>query len=123
MSPFISFTVPALLLAVALHAQARPVVCHVDYGGETRRIAARPVASPYAVPAVEIGSYFLFRLVVEADGTAKTYVHANRDDLGPVPLHQATFPPRRPRTGPHGFSGLHFVYEPVRDGELKFWCE
>jgi hypothetical protein len=114
----------ALLLGGAIPAcMAASVACHVDYGGETRRIEARPTALPYAVPTIQIGSYFLFRLVFEQETAIKTYVYADKDDIGPVPLHQASFPwpvTNQPR---HGFSGLHHVYEPVRDGELKFWCE
>jgi hypothetical protein len=111
----------ALLLASAA-AQAQVAVCHVDYGGETRRVEARPTSEPYQVPTVEMGSYFLFRLVFERGVAIKTYVYADRDS-GPVPLHQATFDWPPLNTGAHGFSGLHHVYEPVRDGELRYWCE
>lgn len=109
----------ALFLATAV--QAETVACHVSYGGETRIITAQPVAVPYREPVVAIGSYFLFRLVFEAGTAIKTYVYADREE-GPVLLHQATYayPPRQHVTD--GFSGRHFVYEPVRDGELEFWC-
>jgi hypothetical protein len=111
----------ALLLACGC-VQAQTAICHVDYGGETRRIEARPTRTPYDVPTVQVGSYFLFRLVVEKDTAIKTYVYADRD-TGPTPLHQATFPWPTVNIGAYGFSGLHFVYEPVRDGELRYWCE
>ncbi len=114
--------VTALLLASSV-ARAEMVVCHVDYGGETRRIEARPTSTPLAVPTVQIGSYFLFRVVFEARTAIKTYIYADQED-GPLPLHQAVFPYPVPKTrGRPGFSGLHFVYEPIRDGELEFWCE
>jgi hypothetical protein len=104
-------------------ARAEMVVCHIDYGGETRRIEAHPTTTPLTVPTVQIGSYFLFRLVYEKGAAIKTTVYADQDD-GPLPLHQAVFPhPVRKTRGKPGFSGLHFVYEPIRDGELEFWCE
>ena len=113
----------ALLTVFSGNAQAERVVCHVDYGGATQRIEAQPTPRPLDVPTVPVGSYFLFRLVFEARTAIKTYVYADRDD-GPLPLHQAIFPyPPPPARGRTGFSGRHFVYEPIRDGELEFWCE
>lgn len=112
---------PVLLLASA-PGRAETVTCHITYGGETRIFQAAPTSSPYTVPVVEIGSYFLFKLVFEARTAIKTYVYADREG-GPVPLHQATFTWPPLNSGAHGFSGLHFVYEPVRDGELEYWCE
>ena len=119
----------AALLAVfaALPAAAEQVLCHYTYGGETKTLAASPVASPYAVKAIDIGSFFHFRVVFQqqpADlASIKVYTYADRDD-GPLLIHQATFPYPPPHRGAHyGFSGLHSVHEPVRDGELQYWCE
>lgn len=103
-------------------AQADTAVCHVTYGGETRLIAAAPTHTPLAVPTTQIGSYFLFRLVFEARTAIKIYVYGDRDDT-PFPLHQAIHPWPPATAIRHGFTGLHFVYEPVRDGELEYWCE
>jgi hypothetical protein len=105
-------------------AMAAPRVrCHVDYGGEVRRIEARPVASPLAVAPVEVGSYFRFRLVLlQASGLpdeVRVETFSDRDD-GPVLIHQGRYPVPR-RAG--GFTGHQTVYEPVRDGELQYWCE
>lgn len=106
---------------------AEQVVCSYTYGGETRQLVTPPVSSPYQVPSVEVGSYFHFRVVFQnrpADlASIKVYTYADRDE-GPVLIHQATYPyppqlPARPR---HGFTGLHHVYEPTRDGELEYWC-
>lgn len=111
----------------ALPAVAAPqVVCRYSYGGETRELAAPPVASPYGVAAIAVGSYFRFRVVFQerpADlATIKIYTYADRDD-GPVPIHQATYAYPPPDAGDgYGFSGRQFVYEPVRDGELEYWC-
>jgi hypothetical protein len=121
-----------VLMAWAELAAARPapqVLCHVTYGGETQVLRADPVASPYEVAPVAIGSYFLFRIVVQTrpagSAAVKLYTYADREG-GPVPIHQqeVAWPPPRPRPGaPGGFTGLQWVYEPVRDGELQYWCE
>ena len=123
----------ALLPGAALHAApAGAVACHYTYGGETRTLLARPTASPYAVKGVEVGSYFRFRVVLQdapADlASLKVYTYADFDE-GPVLIHQASYPYPYPSPSPggagapYGFSGLHFVYEPARDGELQYWCE
>jgi len=126
-----AFAAAALLPGAALHAApAGAVACHYTYGGETRTLLARPTASPYAVKGVEVGSYFRFRVVLQdapADlASLKVYTYAERDE-GPVLIHQASYPHPFSSPGaagaPYGFSGLHFVYEPARDGELQYWCE
>lgn len=110
-------------LAVTAAVAGPQVRCHVDYGGETRAIEARPVASPLAVAPVEVGSYFRFRLVVlRAAGLpdeVRIETFSDRDD-GPVLIHQARHDlPRRAGV----FTGRQTVYEPVRDGELQYRCE
>lgn len=114
---------PLLALLCCAAAQAESAVCHVTYGGETRRIVAAPTHSPLTVPTVAVGSYFLFRLVFEPESAIKVYVYADRDAEAPLPLHQAVYARPSATSGRHGFSGLHFVYEPLRDGELEYWCE
>lgn len=115
-----------LILVVPAHAET--VSCHVTYGGETRLLDARPVTSSYAVPVQAIGSYFLFRIVFQKEphdlAAVKLYVLAARDS-GPVPIHQATYPypPPLAEHSPYGFTGLNHVYEPLRDGELQYWCD
>ncbi len=103
-------------------AMGQTALCEVDYGGETHRFAATPTTAPYQVPTQAVGSYFLFRLVFEADTAVKVYVFADREKHNPLPLHQAVYPLPLDNKGPYGFSGLHFVYEPLRDGELAYWC-
>lgn len=127
-SPSPSLLLLLLLQLPAAAALAESVSCHVSYGGETRRLQALPVASPYTVAAQEIGSYFLFRIVFQtapADlATIKVYVLAAKDG-GPAPIHQATYayPPPVVKQLRWGFTGLNQVYEPVRDGELEYWCD
>lgn len=116
-----------LLANAFTSAHAEQVVCHYTYGGETKRLVADPVSSPYGVRGIQVGSYFRFRVVfrdMPADIAAiKIYTYADRDE-GPVLIHQAVFPypPSGNRSVPFGFSGLQVVYEPVRDGELQYWC-
>ena len=102
-------------------------MCHYTYGGETKILAAQPVKSPYAVTGIKVGSFFQFRVVFQnqpADSASiKVYTYVDRDQ-GPTLIHQATFPypPGGIAAAQYGFSGLHFVYEPVRDSELQYWC-
>lgn len=118
--------VAALLLSPLLHAEA--VICHYTYGGETKQLIAPPVSSPYGVKGIPVGSFFRFRVVFQktpADlASIKVYTYAERA-AGAVLIHQATYsyPPAASSAAPYGFSGLHAVYEPMRDGELQYWCE
>jgi hypothetical protein len=119
----------ATFLATLPVVHAAPqVLCHYTYGGETRTLTASPVASPYAVKAIDIGSFFHMRVVFQdkpaALASIKTYVYGDRDD-SPVLIHQATFayPVSRRGDSRYGFSGLQSVYEPMRDGELQYWCQ
>ncbi|WP_417067724.1 hypothetical protein [Niveibacterium terrae] len=118
---FTAFFLLALTLALPASA-AEQILCHVEYGGETRELRAAPVSSPYAVAPTAIGSYFLFRVVFERSGSVKLYTYADREQ-GPVPIHVAEYQRQDLRPGRYGFTGVQTVYEPLRDGELKYWCE
>ncbi|PHV09876.1 hypothetical protein CSQ89_19280 [Chitinimonas sp. BJB300] len=114
------------LAAFNSHA-TESVGCHVSYGGETLRLQAGPATLPYQVGVTAIGSYFLFRIVFETEPQAlaaiKLYIYADRNE-GATPIQQATYPyPLSNQQGHYGFTGLQTVYEPVRDGELQYWCE
>ena len=119
---------PAAAIAAMLScsAHAETVACHVTYGGETRIISAAATTQPLGVAPVAIGSYFMFRIVFRQEpadlATIKLTTYADRDDA-PTIIHQVThtYPPAPAAV--HGFTGLNFVYEPVRDGELQYWCE
>lgn len=119
------FVLGLAMIAGSAAAAARQLVCEVTYGGETRTLRAAPVTSPYGVAPTPIGSYFLFRPVFERPprGTAslKLYTYADLES-GPVPIHVAEFAWPVRWQGRHGFTGLQRVYEPVRDGELEYWC-
>lgn len=119
-----------LLLLLPCAAGAQEVACHYEYGGETRVLVAKPVASPYTVPAVEVGSHLKFRVVFQKAprdlASIKIYAYAAEDD-GATLVHQATYPYPMPKTvGPksrYGFTGLHSAFEPSLGAELQYWCE
>ena len=119
-----------MLAPTVSHAQTRVppqvVACHYTYGGQTKLLEARPQASPYAVPRIQVGSYFLLRAVWQTEpassASVSIYTYADASD-GPVIIHQASYPLPLPKNGPFGFTGLQRVYEPMRDGELIYWCE
>ena len=115
-----------LFLPPMVHAET--VSCHYSYGGETKIHEAHATTNPYDIGSIQIGSYFQFRVVFEEKPSSiaaiKVYTYADRDD-GPVLIHQATYPypPHAAFGSQYGFSGYQTVYEPVRDGELQYWCE
>jgi hypothetical protein len=112
-----------LLTDVAMAAKIS-VNCHVTYGGETHTHVVQATSDPYAGAPVAIGSYFLLRVIQEhgALPAVKIYTYANLDE-GPVPIHVAQYPmPVNANLREPGFTGLQTVYEPVRDGELQYWC-
>ena len=121
-------TLSLLLLSGA--ACADEVACHYNYGGEPKVLVAKPVASPYTVPAIEVGSHLKFRVVFQKAprdlASIKIYAYAADDD-GATLVHQATYPYPLPRTvgakSPYGFTGLLAAYEPVLGAELQYWCE
>lgn len=117
----------AAFALVTTPALAEQVNCHVTYGGETQTLSAKATADPYAIAPVAIGSYFQFRIVFQRPPSPlpaiKLYTLADRDGSS-VPIHIAEFayPPKAAHFG-QGFSGRQTVYEPMRDGELQYWCE
>lgn len=119
---------PLLLAPLAAHAETRlpTVACHVSYGGETQMLRAAPTHQPYAVAPVAIGSYFQFRVVFEHPSLPrpgiKIYTYAEQEN-DRVPIHVAHFPYPPTQGARFGFTGEQFVYEPMRDGELSYWCE
>ena len=117
----------ACLTTAAFAAGAPQVVCHTIYGGEERAWATPATTAPYEVKPVQVGSYFLFKVVFQTQprdlASVKIYVYADEDPAF-KPIHHVTYryPLRNARSG-WGFTGLQRVYEPHRDGELEYWCE
>jgi len=111
-------------------ALAQDVRCQMTYGGVTKAFVIPPVSTPYDAPVQAEGSYFAFRVVNQTRpldlASVKVYVYASLDS-GPRLIQQGTWlASESPQSGtqrPHGFTGLQTVYEPVRDGELQYWCE
>lgn len=120
---------PLLAILAAAPARAEPrVTCHCTYGGETVDVAVAPTEDPYRVADVPVGRRFLFRAVwvqaPAAEAALTLSVHRATKD-GPVPLAEVKFRPPWPVAAPdapHGFTGLHRVYEPTLGAELAFWC-
>ena len=119
----------ALLLLLPCAAGAQEVACHYEYGGEPKVLVAKPVASPYTVPAIEVGSHLKFRVVFQKQprdlASIKIYAYAAEDD-GATLVHQATYPYPLPKIvgkSRYGFTGLHSAFEPSLGAELQYWCE
>ena len=103
------------------------MLCHYTYGGEEKTMQATPTRAPYTLEPVAVGSYFQLKVVLQtqpADSAGvKIYVYADREPV-PVPIQQMNFPyPPRAQAKGYGFTGKHWVYEPIRDGEMQYWCE
>jgi hypothetical protein len=111
----------ACLGLAALPAQALNVQCHVNYGGEDRVLQSPPTATPLAAPSVEVGSYFLLRLVNTLTATHqpafKVYVYAAHDS-GPATIQATSHSPRAgaPR---QRFRRLHRRAARVRTGARR----
>lgn len=121
----------AFLLFLPCAAWADEVACHYEYGGEPQVLVAKPVASPYTVPTVEVGSHLKFRVVFQTEprdlASIKVYAYAAEKDGGATLVHQATWPYPLPKTTGakprYGFTGLHSAFEPALGAELQYWCE
>lgn len=115
------------LFACAAQAQADSVRCHIVYGGEDFTVDAAPTTTSYRVAGRKIGRYFEFRAVYVPDGTPAAAINLYVSGVATgdaVPIQQLKFRPPFPANGTdHGFTGLHFVYEPTKGSELQYWCE
>lgn len=114
------------LSAWASCSPAAEATCHVIYGGEETAHRVPPAADPYKVAAMPVGSYFLFRPLLETEpeelAALKVYVYADLE-RGPVIVHQGEYDWPPVGSGRYGFTGRQRAYEPMRDGELEYWCE
>jgi len=124
---FLRLLAAIVLLVGSPALLAETAYCHYRYGGEAKTVAVAPGGDPYRAPALPIGSFFRFRVVIEETPAAlaalKTYVYALQDS-GPALVHQASYP-WPVVEGPaerHGFSGLQRVYAPGDGAELEYWC-
>jgi len=107
-------------------AQAQPVACHVAYAGAVRTVVVAPTAHAEPTDPQLTGSSIAVEIVNRlppnpgAGVTVRTFgVRQGQLHL----LHQGSYLPVAPVTGPHGFTGLQVVREPMRGNELAYWCE
>jgi hypothetical protein len=119
----------SLTLGAPASAQANgdTAVCHIIYGGENFTVSARPTGDPYGVRGEKIGRYFEVKVsyvTAPADlSSLSVYVYATSSGDS-VLIHQAKYPANVTNgTGPWGFTGLNYVYEPSKSSEIQFWCE
>lgn len=112
-------------LLAAGPALAQDVRCHLSYAGAQRSLtipASRHTDEvPPQIQGASLDFQVLNRLPPEpgAGVQVRTFAHLNGT---PWLLHQATYLGLG-GTGPHGFTGLQVVREPVRANELVYWCE
>jgi hypothetical protein len=119
----------AIVLCAHAQAQAAPaVVCHLTYGGEDTVLRIAPDQPPYTAEPAAVGSYFLFKVLYQSQPAdiagVHIYVYGDREPV-PVPIQQVSYayPLREQARRGYGFTGRQRVYEPIRDGELEYWCE
>ena len=116
--------------AQAVTSPSGPAVrCTAIYGGEARTFDVEATTNPYTVESLRFGSRrFEFKVVFVAspDDIAGVNIYTfYPTDQGPVLIHQAKYRPPYPvaaQGSPHGFTGLHFIYEPERSSEFQYWC-
>ncbi|MDM7456577.1 MAG: hypothetical protein P3W97_004820, partial [Tepidimonas sp.] len=107
-------------------ALSQPVMCHVAYAGATRSFIVEPIAHQEPAPPLPQGATILVEVINRlppAPGAGVTVSTLGLADGQPYLLHQASYLPDAAMRGPHGFTGLQVVREPVRGNELAYWCE
>ena len=107
-------------------ASAQSVACHVAYAGAVRTVVVAPSAHAEPTDPQLTSSSIAVEIVNRlppAPGAGVTVRTLSVREGQPQLLHQASYLPGAPVTGPHGFTGLQVVREPVRGNELTYWCE
>lgn len=106
---------------------AQAVQCHVTFAGASRSFMIEPAASLTGGVAPLLEGASLSMEVVNrlppAPGAGVTVRTFGVSAGEPYLLHQAFYLPDAPATGPHGFTGLQIVREPLRQREIAYWCE
>ena len=114
-----------MLLAQGLaisSALAGTVLCDVDYGGERQQLVVKPAPDPYTLPTTAFGSHFRLRVLLVETPPDLARIRIDtfaEDDKRMTPIHVGTWP--LPRAA-GDFTGQQRIYEPVRDGELRYRC-
>ena len=103
------------------------VVCHVTYGGETKRLEFPATQSPYTVKPVDVAGRFAFKAIYlrePARARSISLYAYERTDAGDRLIQEGMYTPHlslRADAG-HGFTGRQLAYS--RDQrELEYWCE
>lgn len=101
--------------------------CHVTFAGASRSFTIEPAASlTGGVPPLLEGASLSMEVVNRlppAPGAGVTVRTFGVSAGEPYLLHQAFYLPDAPATGPHGFTGLQIIREPLRHREIAYWCE
>jgi hypothetical protein len=114
-------------LAASVPAFADMAVCHVIYGGENFTVRAQPTADPYTVRGDKIGRYFEVKVAYVTSpaefAALSIYVYSTASGES-VLIQQAKYPADvENASGPWGFTGFNYVYEPSKSSEIQYWCE
>jgi len=127
------YNASAALLALALIGplgcgrKPLPVVCHVTYGGEARRLEFPAADSPYTVKAIDVAGRFAFKAIYvrEPWRAASINVYAyQRASNGDRLLQEGKYVPpfSSANAARYGFTGRQLLYSPEQR-ELEYWCE
>ena len=114
-------------LGLPLVANAGPAVqCHLAYGGSERIFTIAPTPHTAEVLPLVQGASLAFevvnRLPPEPGAGVQVSTYAMLEGQ-PVLIHRGTYAAPADARGPHGFTGLQVVREPLRGNELSYWCE
>ncbi|TDQ40615.1 hypothetical protein DFR43_1156 [Tepidicella xavieri] len=115
-----------MLGAVAGVASAQNIQCHVSFAGATRTFTIAPGSQTDAVTPLLEGASFVLEVINRlppepgAGVKVRTYGVFSGE---PYLMHQAFYLPQNDPRGPHGFTGLQVIREPLRHHELAYWCE
>ncbi len=117
----------AALLCCSSLCQATPrLQCELTYAGVTQVLLATPVDDPYAVPSVDVGGRFRFKVVMVGRGAQpdyiKTYAYLETRRQ-PVLVQQVSYYPPFPASGQgQRLTGKQFVYAGPVERELQYEC-
>jgi len=114
-------------VAVGAPAFADTAVCHVIYGGENFTVKAQPTGDPYTVRGEKIGRYFEVKVAYVTSpaefAALSIYVYSTASGES-VLIQQSKYPADVTNaSGPWGFTGFNYVYEPSKSSEIQYWCE
>lgn len=128
---FVTFCLRFVLasgLLTSTFSLASPLLsCTIDQGGSTQILEFRPTSDPYIAKAFDINDQFRFKVVVIGNSQHIDYIKIYVYDFPsrqPVLLHEVKYPNplAQPNTPQTPFTGIHYVYSPRLERELKYQC-